>query len=300
MAARIAGEIAAGRWPEGESVPGVRVGAREMGCSPGTVARAYAALRDARILIGTPRSRFVVAADGQAIASRWQTGIGALRLAGSDDPALDALIREIGGQVSVTSGPRGSVHGIVELARGTADAAAVHLLDAATGRWNDHLARGALSGEPVRLVHLWTREQVLVVPSGNPEGIRGVADLSGRRIVWRGPGTGSRLLLEHLMLREGEQPRPELGVVAGSHLGVAAAVAGGVADVGLAVRAVAEAVGLESVPVISEPFELALGAASERVLEPLLDCLARSDFQRRLKALPGYDLSRCGERRTAA
>ncbi|MGH2804196.1 MAG: GntR family transcriptional regulator, partial [Thermoleophilaceae bacterium] len=57
VAARVAGEIAAGRWSEGESLPGVRRLAREAGCSPGTAARVYAALRDAGVLRGEPRSR---------------------------------------------------------------------------------------------------------------------------------------------------------------------------------------------------------------------------------------------------
>ena len=97
----------------------------------------------------------------------------ALRLGGSDDPALDLLVRAMGDAIAVVPGPRGSVNGIVQLARGAADAVALHLLDAASGRWNDPIARGALGGEPVELVHLWRREQGLVVAPGNPHGIEG-------------------------------------------------------------------------------------------------------------------------------
>lgn len=170
----------------------------------------------------------------------------------------------------------------------------------ASGRWNDPLARGALGGEPVQLVHLWRREQGLVVARGNPHAIESVADLEGRRIAWRPPGTGSRLLLERLMLAEACAPRPELGEPAESHLAVAAAVATGAADAGLAVRAVAESAGLDWVPVMNEPFELALAPASEAVAEPLLAALAESGVQGRLAALPGYDLSMSGESRIAA
>ena len=46
LAARLAQEISAGRWSEGEALPGVRALAREVGCSPGTAARAYTALRE--------------------------------------------------------------------------------------------------------------------------------------------------------------------------------------------------------------------------------------------------------------
>jgi molybdate-binding protein len=300
LAAHLAEEIAAGRWSEGEDLPGVRTLAREVGCSAGTAARAYTALRDAGVLSGSPRSRFVVALGGSARAARWRAGAGTLRLGGSDDPALDLLVRAAGDAVSVVPGARGSVNGIVQLSRGAADAVALHLLDMASGRWNDAIARGALGGAPVELVHLWRREQGLVVARGNPRGIKGVADLDGRRIAWRPPGTGSRLLLERLMLTAGCLPRPELGEPAESHLAVAAAVATGAADVGLAVRAVAESAGLDWVPVISEPFELALEPAAKNAAESLLATLAESSVQAQLASMPGYDLSRSGELRVAA
>jgi putative molybdopterin biosynthesis protein len=299
LAAHLAREIAGGRWSEGEPVPGVRQVAREVGCSAGTAARAYAALRDSGVLSGSPRSRFVVAVDGRARAARWGGGSKALRLAGSDDPALDLLIRAAKG-VAVVPGPRGSVNGIVQLSRGMADATALHLFDTASGRWNDPFARGALGGEPVQLVHLWRREQGLVVARGNPHDVKGVAELKGRRIAWRPPGTGSRLLLERLMLAAGCEPQPELGEPAESHLAVAAAVATGAADAGLAVRAVAESAGLDWVPVVSEPFELAIETASGAAAEPLLATLANSGVQARLAALPGYDLSMSGAMRVAA
>ena len=102
------------------------------------------------------------------------------------------------------------------------------------------------------------------------------------------------------MLKAGCVPQPELGEPAESHLAVAAAVATGAADAGLAVRAVAESAGLDWVPLISEPFELALDPAAKPAVEPLLATLAESGVQARLAAMPGYDLSMSGERRLAA
>ena len=299
LATYLAQEIAAGRWSEGEPLPGVRKLAQDVGCSPGTAARAYTALRDSAVLEGSPRSRFVVAPGGTARAARWGGNAQALRLGGSDDPALDLLVRATGDAVALVAGPRGSVNGIVQLSRGASDATALHLLDVASGRWNDPIARGALGGAPIELVHLWRREQGLVVARGNPHGIEGVADLQRRRIAWRPPGTGSRLLLERLMLSAGCVPHPELGEPAESHLAVAAAVATGAADAGLAVRAVAESAGLDWVPVMSEPFELALDPAARDAAEPLLATLAESSMQARLRAMPGYDVSMSGERRLA-
>jgi molybdate-binding protein len=314
VADRLAREIAAGRREEGERLPGVRRLAREAGCSAGTAARAYAALRDAGLIAGEPRSSFVVAPSAAARAASWDpharpaargagsygAGPGALLLAGSDDPALDLLLRESGGSAALAPGARGSVPGLEQLARGTADAAAVHLLDVASGRWNEGFARGALAGQPVLLVHLWRREQGLVVPRGNRKRIRSVGDLAEHRVAWRPPGAGSRLLLERLMRQEGIEPRPDRGVQAESHLAVAAAVAAGAADAGLAVRAVADSLGLDWIPVATEWFELAVPSASRSAIDPLLDVLASTSVQDRLTALPGYELAMSGEVREAA
>ena len=62
----------------------------------------------------------------------------------------------------------------------------------------------------------------------------------------------------------------------------------------------AESAGLDWVPVMSEPFELALDPASAAAAAPLLDTLAQSSVQARLVAMPGYDLSMSGEVRLAA
>jgi putative molybdopterin biosynthesis protein len=149
-------------------------------------------------------------------------------------------------------------------------------------------------------VHLWQREQGLVVARGNPLGIRDVGDLRGQRIAWRPPGAGSRLLLERLMLAAGLEPQPDAGEPAESHLAVAAAGATGAAAAGMAVRSVAESAGLDWIPVLREPFELALDPAARAAAEPLLSALADSDVQARLAAMPGYDLSMSGETRFAA
>jgi molybdate-binding protein len=300
VASTVAADIADGRRAPGERLPAVRGLAREARCAPGTAARAYAMLRSAGIVAGRDRARHVVAADGAVRARNWMTSRDALRLAGSDDPALDMLLRAAGDAVGIGGGPRGSVTGLIQLARGEVDAAALHLRHAPTGRFNDPFVRAALPDQRTVLVHLWRREQGLVVAEGNPLGISGVADLAGRRVAWRRPGTASRLLLERLLLEAGIEPRPGSTDAHDSHLGVAAAVATGAADAGLAVRAVAHLAGLEWIPVTTEPFELALRPDARAAAAPLLDVLASSDLQGRLSELPGYDLGESGRVRSAA
>lgn len=295
----LATSVIAGQLVPGDPVPTVRVLAEQVGCSPGTAARAHAALREAGIITGPPRSRAVVTADGVARALAMSATVGTVRLSGSDDPALDLLLVAVGPAVERAAGGRGSVAGLGLLAQGVVDAAAVHLRDARTGRSNDTFVRRVFGGEPAVLVHLWSREQGIVVPKGNPLGISGVADLGSTRIAWRGPGTGSRLLLSRLLRDACVTPRPD-GEPCDSHLGVAVAVATGAADAGLAVRAVAEAVDADFLPVEWEDFELALSPDSVMLLAPILDVLASTTVQDRLSRAGGYDLRRSGELRVAA
>ena len=299
VAEAIAADVLAGRLGPGDPVPTVRALARQLRCAPGTAARAHGILRDAGVIGGAPRSRAVVAADGVAAALMMGAHQGVLRLSGSDDPALDLLLSAAGGGVERAVGGRGSVAGLGMLAQGAVDAAAVHLRDARTGRYNDVFARRVLGGEPARLVHLWRREQGIVVPKGNPLGIRGMADLDGVRLAWRPPGTGSRLLLNRLLLEAGAVPAPE-GELCDSHFGVAVAVAVGAVDAGLAVRAVAEAVDADFLPVEWEDFELAVSPRAVGLLGPLLDVLASTSVHQRVSRLGGYELSRSGESRVAA
>jgi molybdate-binding protein len=149
-------------------------------------------------------------------------------------------------------------------------------------------------------VHLWRREQGLLLAPGNPLGIRSVADLAGHRLAWRAPGTASRLLLERLLVEAGIDPRPGFEEAFDSHLGVAAAVGTGAADAGLAVRAVAHSAELEWIPVVTEPFELALRLDVQAAAAPLLDALASTAVHRRLSKLPGYDLTESGRARRTA
>lgn len=299
VAGRIALDVVAGRLSPGDPVPSVRALAQQVGCSPGTAARAHTLLREAGVITGFPRSQAVVTPDGVAAALVMGARVGTMRLSGSDDPALDLLLSAVGRSVERAQGGRGSVAGLGLLAQGVVDAAAVHLRDARTGQSNDSFARRVLGGEPAMLVHLWSREQGIVVPQGNPMGIRGAADLAEKRLAWRPHGTGSRLLLTRLLRDAGVEPPPE-AELCDSHLGVAVAVATGAADAGLAVRSVAESVDAEFVPIEWEDFELAVEPESMGLLAPLLDVLASTAIQDRVSALSGYDLRRSGDFRVAA
>ena len=145
------------------------------------------------------------------------------------------------------------------------------------------------------LVHLWRREQGLIVPAANPRGVEAIADLASQRVARRPTGTGTRTLLDRLLLEAGVDPETISGPMVDLHLDVALAVATGEADVGLGLRSAATALGLDFVPLAWEPFQVATTRAEVGGVQPLLDVLADAKVAARITAFGGYDLDGSGE-----
>ena len=144
----------------------------------------------------------------------------------------------------------------------------------------------------------------LVVRSGAQ--VRGLDDVAsqGLRLVNREPGAQARTLLDRERLRLGLEPSqlPGYDSLAAGHLQVAAAITGGLADVGVSSEPAALAYGLDFIPLAEERFDLLLPAkhAASREVQGLLKVLTSPWLQAQLASLPGYDAARCGERALAA
>jgi len=191
-------------------------------------------------------------------------------------------------------GESGSYRGLVALWAGRADGAALHLRHR-SGEYNVPFTRGVLAGREPVLVHLWRREQGLLVPSGNPRGVERIEDLAGVRVARRPAGTGTRTLLDRRLLETGIDPEALAGPTVDLHLDVALAVATGEADTGLGLRSAATALELDFVPLAWEPFQVATTRAQAGGVQPLLDRLSGPEVTRRIAALGGYDLDGAGE-----
>jgi molybdate-binding protein len=288
----IAGDVESGLLGAGDELPSVRDAASRFKTTSSTIGRAYRHLADAGVIEVADRRRSRVAAGGTVAARRLLAGDQALRLAGSDDPGLDLVLRRTSQSV-VTAGVRGSFHGLTRIWRGTADAAAIHLRHR-SGSHNSPFARALLRGRRPVLVHLWRREQGLLTPEGNPSHITGPADLGGLRVARRPYGAGTRVLLDRLLTEAGIAPASVTGPEAGSHLEVAMSVAAGQADTGLGVRAAATALDLGFVPVAWEDFDIVLSAGALPAAEPLIAALRDPTVLSSVSALGGYDTSRAG------
>jgi putative molybdopterin biosynthesis protein len=129
----------------------------------------------------------------------------------------------------------------------------------------------------------------------------GVGDLAerGLQLVNREPGAEARLVLDRELSRLGIQASglPGYGTRASGHLQVAAAIAAGLADAGVASEPAALAYGLAFVPLTAEHFDLVIPAsqAGSREVQGLLKVLSSRWLLDQLASLPGYDPARCGE-----
>jgi putative molybdopterin biosynthesis protein len=288
----IAAQVESGKLMPGDELPSVRESASRYKTTAATIGRAYRHLAEAGIIAVADRRRSRVAADGVMSARRLLGAGRALRLAGSDDPGLDLVLRHVGQSV-MTVGARGSFHGLTRVWRGDADAAAIHLRHR-SGIYNVPFARGLLRGQQAAMIHLWRREQGLLTPPGNPDHIRGPADLRGLRTAMRPFGAGTRVLLDQLLAQTGISPGTLSGPEASSHLEVALSIASGQADAGLGIRAAATTFDLDFVPVTWEDFDIVLNADNVAAAEPLISALRQTTVQSSLNSLGGYDLSRTG------
>jgi molybdate-binding protein len=113
-------------------------------------------------------------------------------------------------------------------------------------------------------------------------------------VAKREVGAGTRVLLDQLLAAHGIALHKVEGLELCSHLEIALAVASGVADVGLGLRAAANDLDLDFIPLIWEPYDIALGADALGAARPLITALRAPDVQASISNLGGYDLKLAG------
>jgi putative molybdopterin biosynthesis protein len=222
---------------------------------------------------------------------------------GSHDLAIGVLedqLKQRHPEIKIAAANVGSLGGLLALQRGESHMAGTHLLNAENGVYNIPDIKRVIPNVPVVLVHLAQREQGIVVPPGNPKGISSVTDLVRKdiRFVNRQPGSGTRVLLDYELKKQNISPTEISGYEREefTHMAVGVAIASGLADAGLAVRAAARALALDFIPVADEQYDLLM--AGDFFDSPrgqlLLTVILSESFKHAVNALSGYNTERAG------
>ena len=146
----------------------------------------------------------------------------------------------------------------------------------------------------------WRRQGWIWRPGEDrPDGIEALA--TGRwRFVSRQPGSGTRLLTDHMLEQAGLIASQVPGYdtcIEDTHVAVAAAISTGTADVGIGIEAAARDAGLEFAAVVDENYYLLClkDDLETPPLKALRERLASPVWASELANLPGYGAERAGE-----
>ncbi|MEH2311600.1 MAG: substrate-binding domain-containing protein [Nostoc sp.] len=187
------------------------------------------------------------------------------------------------------------------LCQGEVHIAGMHLYDPQTGEHNIPFVREALTDKSAVLITLGVWEEGLLVPSGNPMGIKTVSDLVefGATIVNHEVGSGGRMLLERKLQEEGVPLYKVKGSdhIVHSHQDVALSVVSGIADAGISTASIATAFGLGFIPLHSARYDLVIikEYLEEAPVQQFLNILGNQLVRSQLEILGGYDISNIGE-----
>jgi putative molybdopterin biosynthesis protein len=211
-----------------------------------------------------------------------------LVVTGSNDIALDIVVGALAEQgFSTRTIAVGSLGGVAAAERGECDVAPVHLVDPATGIYNQHLLRPGLS-----LAKGWQRMQGFVFRKGDArfEGRSATEAVAAALadpqclMVNRNAGAGTRVLIDQLL--GGKRP-PGYANQPRSHNAVAAAVAQGRADWGVSTSSVAELYGLGFLFVAPEDYDFLVveGRRHRPAVQAFLTALRDENVRSRIREL---------------
>jgi putative molybdopterin biosynthesis protein len=221
---------------------------------------------------------------------------------GGRDLLLDILANYLSaGGIRVLRSYESGYRELVSLYSGSVQAAAVHLWDSSSDRYNLPYVKRLVPGTPVVVLHLATRTQGLLVRQNNPLGLRGWADVVRTPLVLanRERGSGSRVLLDEKLRMLEADPFAiegyEREIV--SDLAQGTLIARGGADAGVGTERVYHQIaGLDYLPLQTERLDLVIVKTRDtaRLIRAVRGFLASDMFRNELVTLPGYDFTHLG------
>ena len=183
-----------------------------------------------------------------------EVAVADLVVIGSHCAGLDVIASALSREgLSVKLLAVGSQGGLAAAERGECDAAPIHLLDPASGEYNQPFL-----SEGLQLLRGYSRMQGVVTRPDETRDIEVLLDDASLRMVNRNRGAGTRVVIDELL---GDRQPPGYAYEPRSHYAVAAAVAQKRADWGVTIATVAEQAGLRFRPLKAEHYDFAVPRA---------------------------------------
>lgn len=218
----------------------------------------------------------------------------------------DLVLAELRDLLRTRQGPKldvrfvGSLDSVVALCKGRCEMAGFHVPEGDFGSEVFASYQPWLKPRLQRLIGFVKRRQGLIVMPDNPKGIRDLHDIvrTKARFINRQRGSGTRLALERMLKEQGIDRAEITGFYSEefTHLAVAAAVASGMADVGLGIEAAAKKLRLQFIPMFSEDYYLLVKKEllEQKNIADLIDVLKSDTFRSLVGMIPGYDAAETG------
>lgn len=226
-----------------------------------------------------------------------------LRFAGSHDPVIAWLathFNKIAPGAALQLSFAGSLGGLIALSEGKADLAGCHLWDQETDTYNAPFVRRVLPGKRTALVTMAHRRLGLILPAGNPAGVKGLADIANRKLSFinRQAGSGTRVWLDTELRRLGIAPTEIKGYTHEkmTHSDVARLVAEGEAEAGIGLEAAALSYHLDFILLTRERYDLVVPEAlfSTPAVQNLVAWLKSKEAWDLFLRLGGYEAQDAG------
>lgn len=222
--------------------------------------------------------------------------------AGSNDPILDILMNGIKKEnVYIFSCSTGSMEGLNLLRQGIVDVSWCHLLDPESGEYNIPYLKENYLSMKIALVHLFYREIGFLSSPSLPSPVKDFSDLANGaiRFINRQQGSGTRILLDHNLGKNGIQPSAITGYEREvyTHFEVGLNILSGNADAGIATIAVSKLFSLPFVPIIRESFDMVLTQNTffKKSIQSFIQQLSSNEFRNKVKPLGDYDFTESGK-----
>ncbi len=227
-----------------------------------------------------------------------------IHIIGSHDLSLDILRDMMKGRhphIDLISTHVGSLSGILAFRKGITELCTTHVIDENEKIYNIPVIKKYLPDSPWTLIHIAKRLQGLLVGKGNPKDIKDISDIARNdvKFVNRQFGSGTRILLDTMLKGKGITKESINGYEReeSSHTAVGILVKESIADVGVAIYAMAKVFSLDFIPLVEEDYDLLVAKefTEDKRFHLLMDLILSDTFKGKLNEIGGYHTEDTGK-----